>query len=242
MTAIIVIGCILLLLFGICAIRATVFIDYKDEFSLAVSLLGIKIGILPKKEKKVNIKKYSAKHYRKLQRKRELDEEKKRQKKLIKAEKSKEKKLKKQQEAEKKKAKKKKSANGDETERKKKMLPLGDILTLVSDTLSILFARFCRHFRIKVARLNITVASEDAAKTAILYGVASQGVAYILEILDRTTNLDYQKDAEVNVLVDYLAEAPTVDISISFSLRVWHLFDMLLRAAFSAIKNLVKSK
>ena len=89
MIALIIIGAILLLIFGICAIRATVTLEYRDELTLAVSVLGIKIGILPKKEKKVDIKKYSAKRFRKLLEKRERDEEKKRRKKLQKEEKKK---------------------------------------------------------------------------------------------------------------------------------------------------------
>ena len=214
MIALIIIGAILLLIFGICAIRATVTLEYRDELTLAVSVLGIKIGILPKKEKKVDIKKYSAKRFRKLLEKRERDEEKKRRKKLQKAEKD------------------------APAEHKKKSRSVGEIFTLVSDVLSVFFSRFAKHFRVKLARLNVTVASEDAAKTAILYGVAAQGVAYTLEILDRTTNLEYKKDSEVNVFVDYLGDTPSFDISIAFSMRVWHLLDILFRSALAALRNL----
>ena len=228
MIALIIIGAILLLIFGICAIRATVTLEYRDELTLAVSVLGIKIGILPKKEKKVDVKKYSAKRFRKLLEKRERDEEKKRRKKLLKKEKKKSKTQKKLQKAEK----------DAPAEPKQKSRSVGEIFTLVSDVLSVFFSRFAKHFRVKLARLNVTVASEDAAKTAILYGVAAQGVAYILEILDRTTNLEYKKDSEVNVFVDYLGDTPSFDISIAFSMRVWHLLDILFRSALAALRNL----
>ncbi len=240
MPALIIIGCIILLFIGIGAIRATVHIDYKDDFALAVSVLGIKFKILPKKEKKVNIKKYSAKRFRKMLEKDERNKRKKLEKKLKKSKEKEDKRAKKKLE----KAEKKKyeREHPEEVREKKEKRPLGEIISLVREALSTLLARFGRHFRIKVARLNITVATGDAATTAMLYGVAAQGVSYILEALDRMTNVDYTKNSEVNVNVDYLSESTTVDISLAFSLRVWHIFDMLLRVLFSAIKNLFKSK
>ncbi len=93
-----------------------------------------------------------------------------------------------------------------------------------------------------MVRLNLTVASEDAATTAIMYGAALMGVQGILEILDRVTNVDYKKNAEVNVFVDYLSEKPKVDISLSFGLRVWHLFDILFAVARKFLSHLIKRK
>ena len=238
MTALIVIGIILLIFIGIGAIRATVYIDYRDEVALSVSVLGIKLGILPKKEKTVNIKKYSAKKFRKMLKKKQLDEEKKLAKKKKKDEQKSAKKLAKKQAQE----EKKKREKEPPLEHPKKKRSLGENLSLVGDILATFFSRFGHHFRIKTARLNITVATDDAAKTAILYGVAVQGVEYILALLDKLTNVDYKKNSEVNVGVDYLSETMSVDVSIAFAIRVWHLFDIIFRVAFRAIKNLVKSK
>ena len=47
MTALIVIGIIALLIAGIMLIRATVYIEYRDEVKLTVAVAGIKIKILP---------------------------------------------------------------------------------------------------------------------------------------------------------------------------------------------------
>ena len=58
MTALTVIGIIALVIFAIASIRATVYIEYRDDVKLALCVAGIRIGILPKKEKKVNINKY----------------------------------------------------------------------------------------------------------------------------------------------------------------------------------------
>ena len=163
-------------------------------------------------------------------------EEKDQLKKIKKDEQKKAKKLKK---AEEKKKQKELLENGGHKQEKRS---LSENLTLVRDIVSIFFSRFGKHFRIKVARINLTVATEDAASTAILYGVAVQSVEYILALLDRVTNIDYKENAEVNVNVDYLSETPSADIAISFSLRVWHLFDILFKVAFGAVKNLFGSK
>ena len=236
MVALIVIGIILLVIVAIGLIRATVYLSYRDEVRLSVSVAGIRFGILPKKEKKVNYKKFTPRYFRKKLKKKQKEEEKRR--------------LKKQQRYEKKQAKKK--ARAEEKKKRLKELSRGghpeekatfiEKISLVRELLSIFFSRFGKHFRIKVARINITVASDDAAKTAIMYGVCAQSVAYILEILDNATNLDYNKNAEVNLEVDYLAEKPSADIDLAFSLRVWHLFDILVRVALGAAKSYVNKK
>ena len=73
----IVIGIIALIIAGIMAIRATVYIDYRDEVRLTVSVAGLKIKILPKKEPApVNIDDYSPKKFKKMLAKKKKTEEK----------------------------------------------------------------------------------------------------------------------------------------------------------------------
>ncbi len=79
MTALIVIGIIVLLIAGIMLVRATVYIDYRDEVRLTVAVAGIKIKILPKKEPKpIDPNDYSPKKFKKLLKKKEKQERKKR--------------------------------------------------------------------------------------------------------------------------------------------------------------------
>jgi hypothetical protein len=51
MLALKILGIIALFLIFILSIKATVIISYSDEVALSLKLLGIKIRILPKKEK-----------------------------------------------------------------------------------------------------------------------------------------------------------------------------------------------
>ena len=236
MTALIVIGIIVLLIAGIMLIRATVYIDYRDEVKLTVAVAGIKIKILPKKEPKpININNYSPKKFQKMLKKKEKQERKKLLKQQKKDEKKKAKKLAKQQA-------KDQAKNDLAAAHGKKKASLLENIALIKDIIAIFFSRFGKRFRIKVVRLNLTVASEDAATTAIMYGAATMGVHAILEILDKVTNVDYKKNSEVNIYIDYLSDKPTADVSLSFGLRVWHLFDILFSVARRFISHLIKTK
>ena len=91
------------------------------------------------------------------------------------------------------------------------------------------YAHFLRHFRIDLARLHIRVATGDAATTAILCGVVSQAVAYLLEFLSLHTNLHTKRAADVAVTPDFLAEQSKADCKIVFSLRVYAILSLGIR-------------
>ena len=61
MTALIVIGCILLFFIILFGAHAFITIDVTDEFALTVRFLGIPIRILPKKPKKYKLSHYTLK-------------------------------------------------------------------------------------------------------------------------------------------------------------------------------------
>ena len=60
MTALIVIGCILLFFIILFGAHAFITIDVTDEFALTVRFLGIPIRILPKKPKKYKLSRQEA--------------------------------------------------------------------------------------------------------------------------------------------------------------------------------------
>lgn len=235
--ALIVIGVLALLIVGILLLRATVTIKYLDEFALTVRVLFLKFRILPAKEKKINPDDYSPRKFRRMIKKKEKLAEKRRKKAEKKAAKKAKKKAKKA-------ALEEKARRSGKTLAKKKrdLSDIVEIVKLVGELLSVFVGRFAKHLKIKVARLRITVASDEAAKTACMYGAVSQGVAYILELLDRVTNLDYEKEADVAVLVDFNAGKPSADIEISFAISVWQLLDILLRTGGRFIAVSVKNK
>ena len=224
MVALYILGGIILFFVFILMLRAEVVITYASEFALSVRILGIPIQLVPSKKKKVKLSDYSP-------RKRAKYEEKQRRLAAEKAKKKAEKKAKKEAEKAKRKADR---ASG----KRKNKKPLSEIIEMIADLIKIAFSRFGKHFRIRIARLHIAVGSEDAAKTAILYGTISQAVCYLAAILDSTNTLRNPQKSDIDIHADYLSEKMTVDIEIGFSMKVWQLFDILLRTGFGLIKHL----
>ena len=108
---------------------------------------------------------------------------------------------------------------------------------MILEILSMFKTRFFKHFRIRVARIRVSIATGDAASTAILYGAVSQAVYPIAAFLTEFTNINDLEKADIDLRPDFLGENTTVDLKISFSLRVWHLADILLRALRSYTKT-----
>lgn len=219
---------ILLFFAFLLSIRGRVILEMKDgELHLAVKVLFLTFRIAPAKEPKpVKIKDFTPKKYKKRLR-RDYREY-----------------LKKQEKKEQKEAAKKEKKERKKAEKQKDKPPKRSILdwvNLSASVLSVLFKKFFKHLRIKVARLHINVATGDAASTAILYGVIIQSVTYIIEILNSATNLKGLKKADISVNADYLSESTAVDMKFIFSLRVWHIFSILFGVLGRAIKKLIET-
>lgn len=215
---------ILVFLAFILLLKATVTIEYRDDVVLAVSVLGIiRIRLLPAKQKKVRLGHYSKK---KIER---------RKKKQLKKEL--EKQRKKQEKKEAKKLKKERKKNISQREKARKST-LAENLEMIKDLLAMFFTRFFKHFRIKVARLHIDLSTGDPASTAILYGAVCQAVCPIAAFLEKFTNINELEGADISVNPNFTAKSTSVDIKIAFSLRVWHLVDIGLRA----LKIFIKTK
>ena len=213
----------------ILSLKAKVILEFNDTLYLSVKVLCFNIRIAPSKEKKpVNVKDYTfkkhqrrlAKNYEKYQKKQEKKEAKKAKK------------------AEKKLQKKSQKAKSTAKQPKRSIL---DWVNIAGAVIGALFGRFAKRLRVKVARLNIKVATGDAASTAILYGAVIQSVAYIIEILRKITNVDGIKNSSISVEPDYLSEEMSFDLKFVFSLRVWHIFDILFGTLGKAIKKLIET-
>lgn len=131
-----------------------------------------------------------------------------------------------------KKEKKKEKKTLSEYHEKKK--PLSFYLGFLKSNL----LKILKYFRIDLKRVNIVVSTDDAAKTALLYGTISQSTAYIIEILDKITNLKKTKKTEISVLADFTSGKTTVDVKAVLSLRVFHIIKVLFSLLTEMIKNL----
>ena len=225
LTALIVIGAILLSLILLMLIRIKITIEYNETLRIYASILHfIRISITPSKEKKIKLSAYTDKAITK--------REKAAQEKALRKEQKK-------QEKKKKKAEKKKRLK-EHPEEAKQERTLSENISLITDIVKVLLRRFFRHLRIDLSRIHISVAGSDAAQTAILYGVICQAVAYLLELMGRFRTVSTPDFADVSVTPDWVGEKTTVDVKLSFSLRVWHLFDLIFRVAGRAIKHIFR--
>ena len=75
--------------------------------------------------------------------------------------------------------------------------------------------------KIRVKHLMISVATDDAAKTAILYGSVVASVAAIIEFIDRKFTRVRRRSGEMQVYADYLSEKSKAEIDIICSIRLY---------------------
>lgn len=229
MTGLIVTLSILLFFLLVGMISANLILTYDGALSLYFRVLFLKIKITPREKKKISLRKYTLKRY-----KRSLEKE------VAKREKKKRGKANKN--AEKKSTKKKKKTDVKQKEKSKKSVKdIIELVGLISAALSGLIKSFGKHLKIKTVRMNIIVATGDAAKTAVVYGTVCQSVAYIMELLYNLTGFTVKRNGEVTVLPDFTAETSTLDLKFIFKLRVWQVFAMLFSAGLAFLKKKLKT-
>ncbi len=224
MTALIIIGAIILLFLLLLAPRVYLDLSAGEELSVGIRVFRvIRIRLYPKKQKKPSLSRYSAKKIKKREEKLRLKQAKKDAKAAKKA-------AEKQQ---KKEAKKQKEQSGEVVK-----TPLSEQIHLIVELLKTVLPKFGRALRIDLSHIVIRVASPDAAGTAILYGAISQSVSCLLALLDHITNVKANKDAVVDVTADFLSEKMSADVRISVSVSPLSLIGI----AFSALFTLIRVK
>lgn len=228
MTVLLIILAIIGFFISLFSIRPTVRIRVQEEISIVLNVLFFKIKLLPKKEKKPNLKSFKIKNFRRMR----LKEEKRL---LRKAKKSDKKEKKKANKAE-------KQAENEEKPSLKENVQY--VLELVKYVLLKAISKFGKHLRIQIRELDITVSGEDAAKTAITYGYVIQAVSYIKELADNSLNVSYPKNKNGNIAVrvDYLSGKTVIKLDISFGIRIWQAFSVLIAGLRGYVLDVGKKK
>ena len=122
--------------------------------------------------------------------------------------------------------------------KKKSMSEILDVVHMARAIAAEVIRRFFRHLRIDLARVHIKVATGDAATTAVAYGAACTAINMLLPVLSEVENFSMPREQDFSVEADFLGESPTLDLKISFSLRVWHV----LHIAFGALGQFLRHK
>jgi len=237
---------VLYILLGIAALLALTFtvrvrvtLDMADELKLWVTVCGIKINILPKKQKKYKLSDYSLKKIAKRDRKKAAKDAKKAEAAALKKKKKAEEKKRKQE------------ADGKLTKEEKKALkakkkasrpPLPPLISLLRDTLGFFFPSIFGKFHFHVARIKLRIGGKDAAQTALTYYAVTNALAPTLRFIDKYSNLHGMKRAEIDIAPDFLSEEIKADVKLGFSTSLGAMLGSLLKTAFKFIFGFMKIK
>ena len=214
----IIAAAVTLLLFMLFMLRVSVKAKVDGDMKLTLGVWIFRIPLYPGKEKTLKLSDYKIKKFRKKQAK--LEEAKSG------------KKPKKKPTGHKLSASKTKMVEADDSE--------GDITELISTIISVVkvfFERFGHHLHIKLKRLVIIIATPDAAKTAVLYGTVCGAVQCLVELLSNTVHLKVPNSDDIRVEPDFTSEKTSAQVDITFSLRVYQIFDILIRSVIAYFKK-----
>ncbi len=96
-------------------------------------------------------------------------------------------------------------------------------------------------FKIEILSMRATVATGDAASTAILYGVISQGFSYVLALADTFWRTKYSP-RNIYLAPDYTAEKTEFKIKIRLSSNLFYLIGAGMHTILTFLKEKTKSK
>ncbi len=105
-----------------------------------------------------------------------------------------------------------------------------DKLNSIREIITIVFNEFKSYLHVKLTKIHVSVATDDAAKTAILYGAVSTAVACIVDLIDEITNLKPLKDSSIYVEPSFLTSKTELDLNITLYISVWGLINASLKS------------
>jgi len=117
-----------------------------------------------------------------------------------------------------------------------------ELVAIVKEIVLYFSKRFFGSLGIEVNRLQIKVGTEDAAKTAMLYGALSQSVSYVLNLFDNISRLKTVKSDAVAVKADFCSEKCLFEADISLKIKPLDALALALGTAWKAYKKLIKEK
>ncbi len=132
-----------------------------------------------------------------------------------------------------KKRRKSKKKRKEDSRKPKKSLP--EKIRLVRALLAALLRRTRRYLHLRAVRAHISVATGDAASTAVLYGAVSAALSGLLALLDRAFNLK-APPGDVAVFPDFTGEKTKADLKIVLSLSVFGALAILFSVAIAYVK------
>lgn len=115
-----------------------------------------------------------------------------------------------------------KRAEQKRTQRKDQPSPnLKEKLEMILALLQLLYRETGGKLRLRVRRLHLWVGTDDAAKTAILYGAVLQSATYLLQWIDTHLLRIDRRDGAMTVEPDFVSGKCHADIDLTCSIRLY---------------------
>jgi hypothetical protein len=114
------------------------------------------------------------------------------------------------------------------------------MLEMLRNVLGAIFLKLWRYFRVRVKNFHITVASEDAATTAMMYGAVCGFGDEILTILEKALDFKIEKNAKVGASCDFVSEEMKMDVEVDISITVGNVFRYLFGIVGAALAGVLR--
>ena len=125
---------------------------------------------------------------------------------------------------------------------KHKDVPLSEQISSVASLSSLILRRSLHHARVTVDALALTVATPDAAQSAILYGAAQGALALLTDVLHEFSHLRIRHPERFGIAVDFTGEKTRADIRLRFCLRVHHVIRIACHTLTAMVKREIKKQ
>ena len=116
------------------------------------------------------------------------------------------------------------------------------LITLLKKIVIDIMKKIKRFLRIRVSGFDITIATEEAGKTAVLYGAVGGTADMIFGLFENAFDFKFTKDAKTGIRTDFLSDKPKADLDIDFSINIMQIFAMAFSALLIYIRNPIKKK
>ena len=107
-----------------------------------------------------------------------------------------------------------------------------------------IYRTFLNLLTLVAKRIHIKIATDDAAKTAVLYGIAYQSTEYLLAFIDDNIKVVQKHDDDIAVYTDFLSDRCCFDIKLIFKVRPIALLDIGIKVMYNYLigkKNIKKN-
>ena len=132
----------------------------------------------------------------------------------------------------------------EETPREeKKRVPLTRQIERITRLLGRIVDRLHGTLTLRTRRVIVTVSTDDAAKTALLYGAVSAALAGLIEFLDRSVaRVKTRGRDEIDVRADFVSGKSKAEIDLALSARVSGMLGILFTFLTSGVGKKRKTK